>query len=275
MPRPVGIEIFNTARTAVDRERVRAWLDHIGADKFEIPPKEAVTDSALNIALAAKRCYMSFQPGLNPNVWKIREDMAEYIENILKSKHGSVLEHSFYTFAIEGVSRVFTAEMNRHRAGVAISEGSLRFIRFDKQIPYWVPTSLQGHPDDDEDLKKRKTASRLVFFDAFEHQEKMYAQLLSIWDMEEGSKNFSYKKKVTSCLRRIVGMGVASGGLWTVNMRAVRHIISMRADSTTAEEEIYYVWCRIARYMIQHETMLFGDFREDEKGSYVPDYWKV
>ena len=59
----------------------------------------------LLIALAGKRCYLSFEPGLNKNVNKIREDYAVYFDNILASGHGSVCEHSVFSFAIENVTR--------------------------------------------------------------------------------------------------------------------------------------------------------------------------
>jgi thymidylate synthase (FAD) len=270
----VPIEIFNIARTVVDREEVRRWLDHVGAENFTIPEDGAVSNPALLIALAAKRCYMSFEPGLNPNVTKVRSDMVAYFDNILKSGHGSVLEHATYSFAIEGVSRVFTAEMNRHRAGWAISEGSLRYIRFDEDIPWWIPTSLSDHPQDDADLLERKRLSREVFLEAFGQQEEAYARLLEIWGMNEGHHNFGYKKVVTSCLRRIVGMGVATGGVWTGNIRALRHVISMRADES-AEEEIFHVFSRIAVMMIEREPLLFGDFGQNTNGAWDPKYWKV
>ena len=144
MPTKVPIKVFRIGHTVVDKDEVQRWMDHIGATEFEIPEDEAITDPALLIALAGKRCYMSFQAGLNPNVTQIRKEYVDYFDNILKSGHGSVLEHSVYNFAIEGVSRVFTAEMNRHRAGWAISEGSLRFIRFGENIPYWEPDSITG-----------------------------------------------------------------------------------------------------------------------------------
>lgn len=271
MPEIVPIEIFNIARTHVDREQVKKWLDFLEVNDFNIP--DNVTDPALLIALAAKRCYKSFEPGLNPNVTKVRKDYTEYFDNILASGHGSVLEHTVYSFAIENVSRVFTAEMNRHRAGCAISEGSLRFIRFDKNIPFWMPTSLQEDPNDDADLRQRKYKSRELFLEAFRHQEKIYSELLNIWDMEEGNHNFAYKKKVTSCLRRIIGMGVATGGVWSLNIRALRHIVAMRA-SPHAEEEILHVFSRIAKIMVESEPMLFGDFIE-ENGFWKPKYIKV
>ena len=275
----VKIEIFNIGRTTVDREEVKRWMDHVGATEYEIPDAQTVSNPALLIALAAKRCYMSFEAGLNPNVTKVRKDMVAYFDNILSSGHGSVLEHCVYNFAIEGVSRVFTAEMNRHRAGWAISEGSLRYIRFDKDIPWWLPTSLQTNEADDQDLAFRKRRSVEVFRRAFSNQEMCYAELLQIWDMEFGHHNFHYKKVVTSCLRRIVGLGVATGGVWSGNMRAIRHVIAMRA-SEAAEEEIFHVFCRIAKIMIEKEPLIFGDFEEklsstNGQSGLQPKYWKV
>ena len=275
MPKHVDIDVFLIGKTSVNRVEVRRWLDYLEANGYEIPEQEAVTDPALLIALAAKRCYKSFEPGLNPNVTKVRTDLVEYIDNILKSGHGSVFEHSVYNFAIEGVSRVFTGEMNRHRAGWAISEGSMRYIRFDKDIPYWVPNSILENPSDDADLAARKKATREIFDRAFGATEEFYKELLEVWDMEEGSHNFHYKKRVTSCLRRIVGMGVATGGVWSGNMRALRHVITMRADEPSAEEEIFHVFSKIAGLMIESEPMLFSDFTKDGNGSWKPKYKKV
>lgn len=274
MPSVVPIEIFQIAKTQVDRDAVYKWLEFLGvSEDFELPDDE-VSDPALLVALAAKRCYKSFEPGLNPNVTKVRQDYADYLDNIMSSGHGSVLEHSVYSFALENVSRVFTAEMNRHRAGWAISEGSLRFIRFDKDIPYWLPDSLQPNDGDDEDLRYKKSASRHLFEAAFQDQERHYAELMKLWNMDESDKNFSYKKKVTSCLRRIIGMGVATGGVWTGNVRALRHVLTMRC-SPAAEEEILHVFSRVAKMMQEQEPMLFGDFHQNEDGYWVPKYVKV
>ncbi len=267
----VPIKVFNIAKTQVDRTEVRKWLDFMGADEFEIP--EHITDPALLIALAAKNCYKSFQPALNPNISRVRKDYADYFDNILKSGHGSVLEHSVYTFAIQNCSRVFTAEMNRHRAGWAISEQSLRFIRFDKDIPWWMPQSLVVQQKDNIELIKKKQLSQEIFHDCFNHQAACYRELLLLWDMDEKDKNFSYKKKVTSCLRRIIGMGVATGGVWTGNIRALRHVITMRT-SPHAEEEICYIFGLIAKHIKDMEPMLFGDF-EEENGFWKPKYPKV
>lgn len=276
MPKAIDITIRNIARTVVDREEVRKWLDDIGvAEDYQLPDDGAVTSPALLIALAAKRCYKSFTPDLNPNITKVRTDFTEYLDNVIKSGHGSVLEHSVYTFAIEGVSRVFTAEMNRHRAGWAISEGSLRYIRFGDCIPFWMPTCFVVQPGDDQDLIARKWKSQALMQAAFAHQEEIYRELVQTWDMDATHHNFHYKKVITSALRRIVGLGVATGGVWSGNMRALRHVISMRCDSATAEEEIFHVFSRIGQMMLDKEPMLFGDFQRSESGTLRPANWKV
>lgn len=272
MPRDIDISIHCLAHTIIDALEVRKWLDKLGVNEFDLPPRGEVSSPALLIALAAKRCYLAFEPGLNPNVTKVRSDYTEYFDNILRQGHGSVLEHATYSYAIEGLSRVATAELNRHRAGWAISEGSLRFIRFD-EIPFWMPDSFRDAQGDDLDLQVRKTKSRQLFRDAFAQMERTYAEFCDIWQMDEGDKNFAYKKRVTSAARRIVGMGVSTGGVWTGNIRALRHVIAMRTDPA-AEEEIAHVFTMIAQDIIKREPMLFQDFKP-MAGGYQPQHWKV
>ncbi len=258
--RNVDIEVFLLAYTQPHEPGHRAWLNYLGVKDYTYPP---VTGPTMQVGHAAKRCYMSFKVGLNPNITKIREDWVKYIDNILASGHGSVLEHSTYSFAFEGVSRVFTGEMNRHRAGVAISEGSMRYIRFD-DIPYWVPKSIQG-----EGAKEENTRS--IFEDVFQYVEERYKELVAIWNMD--GESFSKKKQITSCLRRIIPMGVATGGVWTFNLRALRHILALRT-SEAAEEEIAHVFSKVGKIITEIEPLIFGDF-EEKDGCWIPKYEKV
>lgn len=277
MPHNVNIEIFLLAKTDVNKFGARDWLNHIGATEFSMNLDDK-TDAEALIELAGRRCYMSFQKGLNPNITKIRADIAEYIDNILKSGHGSVLEHATYTFAIEGVSRVFTGEMNRHRAGWAISEGSMRYIRFE-DIGYWLPPSVIGNYNGGDfpatDLEHKKYATRVVFENAFRDAENHYKELRDIWKDELAPESqFKMKKEITSMMRRIVPMGVATGGIWTGNLRAIRHVITMRT-TPHAEEEICFVFSNIIKKLAELEPNFFGDFEQVDGGFYVPKYMKV
>lgn len=270
------------ARSAPEGNGILRWLkDHgvsdaraleLSGDRCDDGTVKSPGDQI--IEAGGRRCYMSFEPRLNPNVTRIREDIGEYIDNILHSMHGSVIEHVSYSFAIENVSRVFTAEMNRHRAGMAISEGSMRYIRLE-DIPYWIPTSIQSNHTDSVELCDKKKMSRDRFKLAFQQAEINYKAMLDIWkeELDEKSK-FSMKKEITSMMRRIIPIGVASGGIWTGNLRAWRHILTMRC-AASAEEEIRLVAEMIFVKLREAEPHVFADFERNEKGFVEPKHRKV
>lgn len=288
--RNVEPKVYLIAKTRVEGSEAQKWVSDLGAPQF--PVFDGSTCGEKLVQLCGKRCYMSFVAGLNPNVQRVRDDMKEFIDNILKVGHGSVLEHVSFSFALENVSRVFTGEMNRHRAGMAISEGSMRFIRFD-DIPYWEPTSIQrvnfdgidipGHLKDAMEydaaahdvLERKKERTRKVFADAFRSAEGYYKILMDIWKEElSPDSKFKDKKNVTSMMRRIIPMGVASGGVWTGNLRALRHIFTMRCDAA-AEEEILLVASMMLEKMREVEPLFFGDFERNIDGYWRPKYTKV
>lgn len=262
------IDVRIIAKTVLQSD-VYGWLKELGASEYIIPEERTHSDGV--VGLAAKRCYNSFIPGLNPNVTKVRENWTEYLDNILKSGHGSVLEHATWTFAIEGCTRVFTAEMNRHRAGVAISEASMRYIRLD-EIEMWLPPSLIVTESDDLDLKDLKEMTVATMGDVVRRIEVNYKALVEQWNMN--ALGFDQKKKITSMLRRMLPMGICTGGVWTLNARALRHVIALRSTAH-AEEEIAFVMSKVGKMMFESEPNLFGDFEQVEGGFWVPKYTKV
>jgi thymidylate synthase (FAD) len=70
------------------------------------------TDGERLAEFAGRLCYMSQH---NPAQRATRD----YLENIKRQGHGSVLEHANYSLLLEGVSRSLTHELVRHRAGFA------------------------------------------------------------------------------------------------------------------------------------------------------------
>lgn len=266
------ITVHCIAQTRTNPHEMREWLDAVGATEFELPPD--VTDAEALVGVCAKRCYNSFEVGLNPNVTKIRTDWAEYLDNVLASGHGSVTEHATWTWAIEGCTRVMTAEANRHRAGVAISEASMRYIRFEEDIAYWEPISIRAGGDDVV-LAGKKAMTRQRFAEIFEIVRVRYRELCEIWRDELAPESkFAAKKALTSMMRRIVPMGCSTGAVYTLNVRSLRHVMTMRC-SPAAEEEIAYAFGQIAKRMCEEELKLFGDFEQVEGGFWVPKYKKV
>ena len=79
MAHNIDIGIFFIAKTQVDIDEAKKWLEYLGANEYD-PNFDFKTDSEALIELCGRRCYNAFQPGLNPNVQKIRKDIASYIE---------------------------------------------------------------------------------------------------------------------------------------------------------------------------------------------------
>src|SRR6188472_551562 len=87
---------------------------------------------------AGRLCYMSQK---NPASRATRE----YLENIKKQDHGSVLEHATYSLLLEGVSRSLTHELVRHRAGFAYSQLSQRYVD-ESEANFVMPPAIVGDP---------------------------------------------------------------------------------------------------------------------------------
>src|SRR5829696_2246065 len=162
-------QVFLIARPAVDLEAMRGYLESVGGASWldrrvgEAPEGE-VNDGEQLIEFCGRVCYRSWEPGLNPNVRRVRNDPAEYFANILRAQHGSVLEHANYSFALRNVSRVFTHELIRHRAGSAFSQESLRFVRLT-ELGFRVPEALEPVRDQVITLAGRRPLELLELLD--------------------------------------------------------------------------------------------------------------
>src|SRR5438105_9366273 len=139
-------EVFLIARPSIDVDGMRGYLRDVGGESW-LERRLSESDGQPNggellVEFGGRACYRSWEPGLNPNVTKVRTDQREYFANILRSAHGSVLEHANYSFALRDVGRVFTHELVRHRAGSAFSQESLRYVRL-ADIGFRVPPALE------------------------------------------------------------------------------------------------------------------------------------
>src|SRR3954467_3917257 len=121
-------QVFLIARPALDADGLRGYLEAVGGAAW-LERRTGHGAAETLVEFAGRACYRSWEPGLNPNVTRVRTDQREYFENILRSAHGSVLEHASWSFALRDVSRVATHEIVRHRAGAAYSQESLRYVR--------------------------------------------------------------------------------------------------------------------------------------------------
>jgi thymidylate synthase (FAD) len=255
--------VFLLARPSVDLDGMRSYLRDVGGQSWlERRVQEAGAElnaGELLVEFGGRACYRSWEPGLNPNVTRVRADQREYFANILRSAHGSVLEHANYSLMIRNCSRVFTHELVRHRAGSAFSQESLRYVRLT-DIGFRVPPAL-------EPVREQV----LAIVEQLEEFQVSAAEELGI---DEESVPFHVKKEVTSALRRLAPIGLSTDILWTANARTLRHVIEMRT-AAGAEEELRLVFDKIAHIMQAEAPGLFQDFTRQHDGSWVPEHRKV
>ena len=237
-------KVFLVGETKIIDEGLNDFLAHVGAPNWKT---DALSDSEELIEVMGRLCYRSFEAGLNPNVTKVRQGSYDYLQNIIRVRHGSVLEHAVVNFIFADISRVFTHELVRHRAGTAISQESLRFVRLD-DLGQWLPTVIR------EDEKATQ-----IFVKTFEQLEALQLQLAEHFKLDDKSVPFAQKKTITSAMRRLAPLGLATSIGWSATMRALRHVIEMRTEPT-AEEEIRLVFGQVAEICQERYSNLFADF---------------
>jgi len=285
MPQIIDLpSVYLLGESKTNLNEIERYLMDIGNPKWR--PDTNISDAENLIIFAGKACYRSWEPfdptkpnATNPNVSSVREDPRQYILNILKSGHGSVLEHASATFMFQNVTRVFTHEVCRHRAGCAISQESLRFVRLD-HIRYWGPYSLTRP----ETIFKKELENGDIIIDQCKQAleiiemqistcEQTQSKLAKIFNIDN-MKNFTLKKKLTSMFRRVAPIGLSTCIVFSMNMRALRHIIGMRS-TPHAEEEIQLVFNKVGKIAKEKWPLIFQDMHQREDGTWEFEYPKI
>src|SRR5437764_12147977 len=68
------------------------------------------------VEVSGRICYLSFGSAQSPRSNK------QYLKNLITNEHERVLEHASWTFLLTGISRAFTHQLVRHRAGFSFSQ---------------------------------------------------------------------------------------------------------------------------------------------------------
>jgi len=160
------------------------------------------------VALAAKLCYSkSTIENLNEKI--SQKDQSLFIEKLMNMGHESVLEHTSFTFGIEGVSRVLLAQLTRHRIA-SFSVQSQRYVSYENGFGFIIPESIKELGDDAVDKYKKQ-------METIEGWYKEWQQLLG----NKGEKSNEDARFVlpNACETRI---------MVTMNTRELMHFFALR-----------------------------------------------
>jgi thymidylate synthase (FAD) len=200
------------------------------------------TDGEQLAEFAGRLCYMSQH---NP----AKRATREYLENIKKQGHGSVLEHANYSLLLEGVSRSLTHELVRHRAGFAYSQLSQRYVD-ESEASFVVPPAIVG--DD---------ALEATWREQIEQAQAKYVELVGELMTRYGwvADKVHRRKMSREAARAVLPNATETKIVVTGNARAWRTMLELRS-SEGAELEIRRLAVMVIR-LLQHEAPgFFSDF---------------
>ncbi|MCD6370042.1 MAG: FAD-dependent thymidylate synthase [Thermoplasmata archaeon] len=169
-----------------------------------------------------------------------REKVRHLIELLRKLGHESVFEHASFTFRVEGISRVCSHQLVRHRMA-SYTQQSQRYVKL-KNPKFVVPESIFGSEFEGEYLEILEKASHL------------------------------YRRMVEGGIRKedarfILPQGIETKIILTMNGRELRHFFSLRCEKD-AQWEIRNLAKSMLKLVYEVAPVLFEDLYQ----KYIENY---
>jgi thymidylate synthase (FAD) len=210
---------------------------------------------------AGRLCYMS---QANP----AKRPTREYLDNIKKQGHGSVLEHATYSLLLEGVSRSLTHELVRHRAGFAYSQLSQRYVD-ESNASFVVPPAIIGDEKLEGAWRTQVESAQLTYVTLVEQLMERYG-----WVADRVHR----RKMAREAARAVLPNSTETKIVVTGNARAWRTLLELRAGEG-AEMEIRRLAIAVLRLLQLEAVGFFSDFviyvADDRREAAKVEYHKV
>ena len=200
------------------------------------------TDGEKLAEFAGRLCYMS---QANP----AQRTSAEYLDNIKKQGHGSVLEHAVYVLLVEGISRSCSHELVRHRAGFGYSQLSQRYVD-ESHAAFVVPPAMLGDPALEEPWLAQVGAAQAAYVRAVEDLMRRY---------EWVADKIHRRKMAREAARSLLPNATETKIVVSANVRAWRTMLELRCGEG-AEQEIRRMAVAVLRVLTGEAPRLFSDF---------------
>lgn len=194
-------------------------------------------DAETLVEYAGRLCYMSYGKGRRTN--------EDFIDNIIKSQHFSVLEHANFTLFITGISRSCSHELVRHRH-FSFSQLSQRYVD-ESKAEMIMPPALNGCADDS--FIRAINAARVAYEVIVTNLEMKY----------KDEPNATLRRKMArQAARAVLPNAVETKIAVSGNARTWREFISKRA-TIHADPEIRALAEEVRRQLVKTAPALFGD----------------
>ena len=211
-------------------------------EHLKVDWKGDATDGERLAEFAGRLCYMS---QANP----ARRTTADYLENIKKQGHGSVLEHAVYVLLLEGISRSCPHELVRHRAGFGYSQLSQRSVA-ESHAAFVVPPAMLGDAKLEAAWLAQVTAAQDAYVRAVEDLMRRYE-----WVADKVHR----RKMAREAARSLLPNATETKIVVSANVRAWRTMLELRCGEG-AEQEIRWMAVAVLRVLAAEAPRLFSDF---------------
>ena len=243
-------KVYVVGRQIVVEEEVARFLE----DEGLVFSSDAPAAAEVLAEIAGRTCYMSFGKG--------RKSNREYIENILTSKHGSVLEHAVWCLLITGVSRALTHELVRHRAGFGYSQLSQRYVD-ESDARYVVPPLYQENEELRRKWQQTIEQTRQAYVDLAE------ATIQYVQQKHPDMPPRDRRKWARQAARSILPNACETKIFVTGNARSWRHFMEQRGN-VHADTEIRLLAVEVCRVLKQESPNIFHDLEITTESDGMP-----
>ncbi len=189
-------------------------------------------DPDLVVFIAARLCYSSKEVDeIKKEFYEKPEYPPKLLSNLIEKGHHSVLEHASFTYYIEGISRVTTHQLVRHRIA-SYSQQSQRYVRLgDRWGTFVIPDTLKDLPEAKEFM---------------ESSLRLYQKLVESGVPKEDA-------------RYVLSQGITSRIIVTMNARELRHFFNLRLHPS-AQWEIRELAGKMLQLAKEKAPIIFADF---------------
>lgn len=205
------------------------------------------------VAAAAKLCYSAqgvdgLLDGLTP------EKTDSFLNMLMQLGHESPIEHVTFTFAIEGVSRSFLAQITRHRLA-SYSVQSQRYVRLSP-FDYVTPPEVEADPKALEAYNQAMDAALKSYETISEILKEKHTQALIAEGVSEKTAAGRAEKMAIEDARFVLPNACETKMIVTMNARSLYNFFHLRCCNR-AQWEIRAVADEMCRLVKEVAPTLF------------------
>jgi thymidylate synthase (FAD) len=199
------------------------------------------------VEAAGRICYMSFGKKQSPR------SNRQYIQHLVHMGHESVLEHVSWTFLLTGVSRGFTHQLVRHRAGFSFSQLSQQY-HDETEAKFVRPSAIELLPETLKAWQKSIGLSKKAYDTILDSLKRLQPH------SAVGLNKRELRRAVRSAARSVLPNATETKIVVTANARALRYFLRLRG-AIPGDEEMREVAAALLTQLKPEAPSIFFDFR--------------